>query len=139
MKTARLLIVLLIVLVSVAAFGQSPVIVAQVSVLNQNSRIPPTILVTPVTSGIYRISVYMVASKISTSHWSLGLSWTDEVQDQNTPHFWVQVPANVFSTYSHATQIVRAVAGKPINYSVAGNARGVTYNLFITVEQLESD
>jgi hypothetical protein len=142
MKTARLLVLSLIVLASAAAFAQSPVIVAQVSLLNQQNTIPTTTLVTPATNGVYRVSAYLIGSKYDNQNeWNVGLLWKDEIGQEKTIQNWLIAPNNQIPLYSQAMQILRATAGNPITYHVGvlGTPRGVTYNLFITVEQLESD
>lgn len=140
MKTARLVVFSLMVLVSVAAFGQSPVIVAQVSLRNQGQAIGPTPLLTPPTTGVYRVSAYISSSNApSTGYWSLHIKWVDENALRKSPRHWIEVGTSVLK-YSQGTLIVRAVAGQPIKYDVdQSGPPDFDYNLFITVEQLESD
>jgi hypothetical protein len=138
MPTTRLIVLSLIVLESVAVLAQSPVIVAQVSLRNQNRSIRPTALVTPTTGGVYRISAYMATAKASFhSSWATYLNWTDDYE-----HTFQSVPVTVGGDklYSQAIVIVRGASNVPITYSVGfGGELAQPYDLFITVEQLESD
>jgi len=142
MRLARLLVLAVIVLASASALDQSPVIVAQLTLLNQNNQIPPTVLLTPATHGIYRVSAYMteLATKFTVGTYNLVLNWSDEAGGpEQSPPSWVELPAN---RYSSGTLIVRSVAGKSIQYYVNGSngtKTNFSYNLFITVEQLETD
>jgi hypothetical protein len=137
MKISHLLLPV-VLLFSTAGFAQSsPQIVAQVSLLNQNSATRPTSLFTPVTSGVYRISSYMVASRGTKSVWSLSFGWTDEHRPAAVTDLFV--PNNTTLSDSN-TLVVRAIAGTPIYYKVNRiTSSTITYDLFITVEQLESD
>jgi hypothetical protein len=140
MKLARLLVCSLIVLASAAAFAQSsPQIVAQVSLQNQSADIPRTVLVTPTASGIYRITAYFVSgSNSATGGWGLRLHWKDEDGGRITPIRWADLGrlTHVISV----TYTVRSITGQPIQFSVNGfDSPNFSYNLFITVEQLESD
>ncbi|HZQ68344.1 MAG TPA: hypothetical protein VFA68_07475 [Terriglobales bacterium] len=139
MKRNRLIVLCLIVLASASAFAQSPVIVAQVTLLNQFGKIAPATLLNPTTNGVYRITGYMTVlptDKKPLGKWDPSIVWDDET--------------NIFQTFSwevNPTQrtgqgviVVRTLAGRPIVYYVnGGSATNFNYDLFITVEQLETD
>lgn len=93
---------------------------------------------TPTTSGVYRVSVYLAGGAIApTGKWKARIHWTDEDGARSTPRDWAILGKDQVVS---ATQIIRAIAGRPIVYFV-GRTESPTfsYNLFITVEQLESD
>ena len=116
-----------------------PRVVAKTDVLNQTGQIPPTTLLTPPTSGMFRVSVYetMVAPGDGNS---VQLAWTDEAGGEN---------ANVGNTQYGSTYCVSAagpppcgttlfaVSGTPITYSTSTDSNGGTYDLHIVVERLE--
>jgi hypothetical protein len=138
MKIARLLVLSLIVLPSAAAVGQSsPIIVVQLSLLNQY-RITPTTLFTPTTGGVYRISTYMSRRRgpINTGAWEMGLAWKDGNNAEGADPGYIN---NTISGSANTT-VIRVSAGTPIHYSVHPIAEPTfNYDLYITVEQLESD
>lgn len=115
MRLYRLLVLSLVVMASVTALAQSPVIVAQVSLFSESQSIAPTTLFTPSNSGVYRISAYMFTKNaVNSGYWSLHLKWVDDDNSRETPKFWVQVTSK--PRYSQGSEIVRAVAGQPISY-----------------------
>jgi hypothetical protein len=139
MKLASLFALSLVLLASVAALGQSfPKVVAQDSVLDQSENIEGRTLLTPTKSGVYRVSVYLAGGATEPAgKWKARVHWTDEKGGRSTPRDWAILAK---SQLVSATQIIRAIAGRPIVYFVGRtDSADFTYNLFITVEQLESD
>ncbi|MBA3913083.1 MAG: hypothetical protein H0X25_04330 [Acidobacteriales bacterium] len=142
MKLVCLVVFSLIVLASGAALAlSSPQIVAQASLLNQNSKIVGAPLFTPTTNGAYRVSAYLVVAAFQSQKvWALQINWIDDVQREQTPSGWLQAPSSAMLLNGQATTIVRAIAGQPITFNVwPMNQPKTSYDLFITVEQLESD
>src|SRR5690349_1169923 len=97
-KLAHLFVVLFVIVLSASAFAQTPVIVAQVTVFNQSTKIPPTALVTPALNGVYRVSAYMteLATKQSKGRDVLTLTWSDDSgKEAEAPSTWVNLPNTV--------------------------------------------
>lgn len=112
-----------------------PCIVASISALDQATPVNPTALIAPEASGLFRVTVYMESSPVQGSHWGLSFGYTDDLKTRSTAISQVH-PAQVASF----TDIFRNVAGQPITYAVKGPNSpppGATYDLFITVEQLQ--
>jgi hypothetical protein len=112
-----------------------PCVVASVSLTNQSQRIAPTPIFTPPASGVFRVSAYMSASTgPKNAEWELFVSWTD---DLGLKFSVLDARENGFNDLS---LVVQAVGGQPLLYQTGhtrGGLREMTYNLFITVEQLE--
>jgi hypothetical protein len=111
-----------------------PCEVASVNLTAQTAAIPPTIIFTPTTSGLYRISAYLSTSATTGSVWKYAVTWTDDEKARNSGA--MPVGPGAFGAFSATVQ---SVGGKAISYSVgagAGNSPASTFNLVITVEQL---
>jgi hypothetical protein len=115
-----------------------PRVVAKIDVLNQTGQISPTTLLTPRTSGMFRVSVYetMVAAGDGNS---VQINWTDEAGVQSA-----NVGGTNFFTYCVSQAgpppcgtTLYAVGGTPIIYSTSADSNGGTYDLHIVVERLE--
>jgi len=89
---------------------------------------------TPTTDGLFRVTFYMESIPLTGTLWDLSFKYTDDLKARNTP-VW-QVHGGQIADF---TYIFREVAGQPITYTVAGgnNPPGASYDLFITVEQLQ--
>jgi hypothetical protein len=112
-----------------------PCVVESVSLVDQSSPINTTALVNPLTSGLYRVTYYLESSAIKGSVWGVSFNWTDDVKPHSSGNYVAYAGAS--STY---TFVMRAVAGQPITYAVTegnGNPGGTTFDLFVTVEQLQ--
>lgn len=113
-----------------------PCLVATVSLTDQISPIPQTVLFTSPTGGLFRVTEYLESSRVQGSTWGLTLNWTDDLKTWST---------GVFTTHAGSigsgTWIMRAVTGKPITYSVSTGQQlpppEASFNLFITVEELQ--
>jgi len=126
---------------SVASVLKFPRIVAQAALTGQIGPVPQTTVLTPSTSGFYRVSVYLAeASSPGSDSPELMLYWTDEIGPQQCNQFQCPV-LNPGSPESNASGVllVRAIAGTPIAFSVSGLSGGSLprYNVFVTVEQLQ--
>jgi hypothetical protein len=111
-----------------------PCEVASVTLTAQTAAIPPTVIFTPTTAGLYRISAYLSTSATKSSVWKYAFTWTDDEKARNSGA--QPVGPGTFSAFSASVQ---SAAGQQITYSVgagAGNPPGSTFNLVITVEQL---
>jgi hypothetical protein len=83
-----------------------------------------------------------LATKQTKGRDVLTLTWSDDSgKEAEAPSTWVNLPNTVGGGfYAQNTIIVRVAAGQPITYSVqVGANTNFSYNLFITVEQLETD
>ena len=137
----RYLVALFLFGLSVSGFAQTqctafPCVVATVSLTNQSQNILKTPIFTPTTSGVFRINTYVTAShgNSNNAEWFVYLGWTDDLGAKS----WTLNAYENTSNAPNTTFAVEDIAGQPIFYrtkSVRG--AGVTYSLFITVEQLQ--
>lgn len=121
-----------------------PRVVAQVALKGQTGPIAQTTLLTPQTDGLYRISAYVattVPSPPGTSNggWGVILGWTDDAgaEQYTLPEaYCVGVPPGASGG---GDRVVEDNAGMPLTFAVAldGFETGSTYELFLTVEQLQ--
>jgi hypothetical protein len=113
-----------------------PQIIASIAVTDQTAPTPFIPIVTPVASGMYRISAYIETSGLihCTNAWQAQIQWTDDVGARavlNTS----QASNSCASSFTAVT--VRGAAGMPIAYKVRATGGPTTpYDLYITVEQL---
>ena len=110
-----------------------PCEVASVTFTAQTAAIPPTVIFTPTTAGLYRVSAYLSTSPTAGSVWKYALTWTDDEKARNSGA--QPVGPGTFGAFSVTVQ---SVGGKAISYSVGAgsNPPGASFNLVITVEQL---
>jgi len=112
-----------------------PCVVASVSLTNQTTTVTLATLFTPAADGLYRISVYMSTSPTKGSTWAYALLWTDDNKARNSGR--QQLSPGAFSSFNAP---VRSLAGQSMSYSISAGQSippGASYNVFITVEQLE--
>jgi hypothetical protein len=143
MKKA-LAVLAVMLLVSIVAFNSTesrsslPIVIATKGFRNQTSSISPITLITPNTSGAYRVSFYSNSSNSAGGYFpEVFLSWTDDYG------IWQgQIGGGGGSTASVAWAsgniIVRNLAGQPIQVSTVENPneQGV-YNLIVVVEKIQ--
>lgn len=115
-----------------------PCIVATVTLMDQSAAIPNTPIFTPSANGIFRITAYLstTASTNKGARWSILTGWTDE----NGFRYGYGDAFSGGSDANTATSVARDLAGQPLLYSTRLYQTGgtpMTYNLFITVEQLQ--
>lgn len=116
---------------------QYPIIIRQISLENQTVTSPLVHLFTPTTSGLYRLSGYMNASTQSSGSACPLFTWFDEVGSQLAIF---SGPAGICATAGAeiaATAVVHARANEPVNLNTSLEGFTGTYNVFITVEQLQ--
>lgn len=112
-----------------------PCVVATVSLTDQASPTGPIALVTPTTGGLYQLIYYLESERVKGSVWGVTFAWTDDLKTNSSGLF--QVAAGNASTYTYN---MRGVAGQPITYAISrgqGNPGGNTYNIFISVVQIQ--
>jgi hypothetical protein len=138
----RSLLVLFVLALSLRGFAQAqcaafPCVVASVSLFDQTQSISNVPLYTPATNGIFRLSFYITSTpaRNDTFSWGIGFGWTDSLKKR-------QNPLSSTRTGFYGMQpvlIVQDIAGQPLTYNLHadGNVEPSTYNLFITVEQLQ--
>jgi hypothetical protein len=131
-----------------------PKVVAKVAITGRTTAIPIKTLLTPTANGLYRVSAYSVVTvpNGNTAFWHLKLNWTDDYGSENCYNGTVSgVTCSLLAINSNwenygeyrwghqGAWVVRANAGTPLSYSMVdvGGATGSTYDLFLTVEQLE--
>jgi hypothetical protein len=133
-------VLVLFLLLCVPVFAQSPKIVAHVDLINQTNTIPATALLTPPSSGLYRVSAYMDVTSYtqSGSIWYLNIGWTDTAGHRSKQFAVQQTPNHNGPTWAEGTVVAGDVAGRPLNYSVTLDGEDYApFDLFITVEQLQ--
>ena len=129
----RSLVVLFVLALSLTGFAQAecaafPCVVASVALTDQTTPAEVPIF-TPTESGLFRISFYFIQG----ARWILGFDWTDGHRLQSFK--WYQGPVN---QPIGTSLVVRGVAGRPLSYRVRKSQDNQgTYDLFITVEQLQ--
>jgi hypothetical protein len=127
-----------------SSFGQSapkltsPKIVATFQRLGLTADLPPTTIYTPKNWGTFRVSIVMVdtVSNDRDGLWVGELQFTNGAGDEPFAAFSVLLQTQRPQT-AVADFPIRAAAGKPIKFSVAGyRTEGTKYNVWIVVEQL---
>lgn len=114
-----------------------PCVVASVSLTNQSQKALQIPLFTPSSDGLYRVSAYMRTSTGTNQRasWQLTLGWTDELGTN------VSGSSIGPDSFLPITLVVRDIGGQPLAYSVkphgGGQGVGMTYDLFVTVEQVQ--
>jgi hypothetical protein len=123
--------------------GQSAIIVKQVALTNQTAFIPPTVLVTPNSNALYRVSAYfevLSRSQGQCDSFYLNLGWTDASPSGNGRRTLMLRDCSVLQDSDQMTVVASDLAGKPLGYSVKDANRvppAVPFNVYITVEQLQ--
>lgn len=133
---------LLVLLCSLAAYGQKQPqwrVVKSVSLLDQTEPISDTILFTPPTIGVYRLSGYMAGTNLqSGTALEFYISWTDVSGTPGSSSIVVQnqIPSGTINPTVFAVR-----PGTPVVYHVQATPPpvGYTYILVFTVEKLQSD
>jgi hypothetical protein len=128
--------------------NSTPTIIKKVVLSNQTAVIPTTTLITPGTTGLFRISAYM--TQIATAQGgptTFNLGWSDDAGQETS---WVAEPPIVQQTdavpplswgqnYEGGpgnTVTIEGVAGQPITFWTANSSSVGTYSLYIVVERL---
>jgi hypothetical protein len=126
-----------------------PRVVAKVRLTNLTQPIPSTTILNVPRTGLYRVSSYMAMTMPVTNSqdsWCLFLNWTDEVgveSNQFSGLLLSNVPPIDYATSFYGNfqppLPIEAIAGTPITYYTFGptDGSGGTYELFITVEQVQ--
>jgi hypothetical protein len=112
-----------------------PFITTNIALINQNTDLGPTILSTPVTTGVYRVSIYLVDTVVGTVTITANLFWTDDGQAETASTSPLLLTA---LGYTSSTFYIEATAGNAISYSLT-NIGGYTtdkYSIYITLERL---
>jgi len=151
MKRVPLALPLLLIVTCAIASGQNasrpkpgpadfPTMVASLSLTSQTAAVPPTVLFTPTSNGLFRISVDMIVTQakkknFGNAYWRGILEWTDAVPEKRIgPMVSLDAPGDhgQGETYTFA-----AAAGQPVTFSVRGNRHGQSsYDVFLVVEQV---
>ena len=126
---------------SYVAIPSTPTIVAQVALTNQSATILPTPILTPQSSGVYRISENALSRDQNcvnaSSLLSSTLDWVDDVGPRSVFSTATLPGGGLFMNWVFSwTVIVKASAGAPIAYEIP-QVNCKPYDLFITVEQLQ--
>ena len=124
-------------LVAYVAISAAPNIVAQVSFVNQTSGIPLTTLVTPQSSGLFRISGTVEGpSACVAAIYGVYLYWTD---DTGSDQGYIVTPSSAaMGNLYLLSAVVRDLNGAPLSNEVFSyNVECSPYSLFFTVEQLQ--
>lgn len=126
----------------VPAFAQE-ITSASVDLTGQHANIATATLFTPVTSGLYRVSAYIIVTTVSSPGSTLPsvtIGWTDK--DNATPQTIVLTPTNAgntLTTYQQASCVIDAVTAVAITYATGSYASGgvaMNYALHLRIEAL---
>jgi hypothetical protein len=118
-----------------------PQIVAQVHLTGQTAPIPPTTLLVPKKDGLYRVSAYLVDTRIGKPLTVLcfSMTWTDDAGAETSGP--IPFDGQYGSQFTPWSTTMRVNAGTPLSYSATDNDCHVgpvyTYEVFFTVERLE--
>jgi hypothetical protein len=123
---------------SYVAISASANVVAQVALTNQTTNIPLTTLLTPQTTGLYRVSGYMGCSGNALNAAEFELSWTGPAGSANLSTLGAvsNCAGDGATTWNYT---VADTKGSPLSYEVGGAITfpPFSYNIFFTVERLE--
>jgi hypothetical protein len=117
-----------------------PTIVAQVALTGQTASIPKTTLLTPKRNGLYRISLYAVpTATVGESAVDFQFMYGDDAgQEFITFSILANSVIGCVGNGCSFTSIARDNAGVPLTfYAAVPSDSQITYDLFITVEQLQ--
>ncbi len=139
MKKISYCLLLAVLSVCKTSLAQSPMIVAQLSFLNQTTPVPPTPLVTPTGNAFYRVSVYAEVTKTDQTGSSMCITfgWTDNVTERSqVVKVWTSPEAG--PQWAYSTILTQVIGGQPLTYSgqKCGGEQAEPMDVFITVEQL---
>ncbi len=126
---------------SYVAITSTPTIVAQVALTNQSATILPTTILSPQSSGVYRISENALSRDQNcvndSSLLTTALTWADDVRPRSVFSAPTLPGGALFMNWVFSwTVIIKASAGTPITYEI-DQVNCKPYDLFITVEQLQ--
>jgi hypothetical protein len=116
------------------AISAAPNIVAQLALTNQTASIQGTII-TPTQNGLYRFSVAMLGIGNNCGPGGVGVGWSDDGggRGANSTGGGAYEQNGIVSWYA----IARANAGSPLSYATNYSGSCTSYELYITVEQLQ--
>jgi len=134
----------------------SATIVKRIALNNLSQPIPTTTIFPPGTSGLFRISVYIVQVVPSQNQqiqqvWTYHLNWQDSAGAESTLQvaglvqgYSLNTPPTAWARpyYDYGTpgnvSVFQAVAGQPVTYSVSadGLGDGGEYSLAFVIERL---
>ena len=142
MKVIRFL-AMVVIASSASAFAQCaafPCVVASISLTNQSQAVKSAPMFTPTVAGVFRISGYVSTSAgtNSSAEWAVYLGWTDNHGPKQL--LYGATHQNASDAASPIT--VQDVAGQPLLYQTVlygggQGSGGMTYDLFLVVEQLQ--
>ena len=110
-----------------------PCIVASISLTSQTEAVSQVPIYTPATDGLFRVVYYEEVSQTGFGTWVFTWSWTDDLKTESQD--MIQLSQGGYANYG--VTAIRAVAGRPITYTVTHRFGGGSYNLFATVEQMQ--
>ena len=111
--------------------------ITSVKLTAQPSAIGTTTLFTPTSTGVFRVSVYIVDTAAgSAGTVSATIGWTDDEQAQTISTS--TVPLATLGAFTQSTFFIEATSGNAITYSTAfaGAIGSPMYSLYVTVERL---
>jgi hypothetical protein len=123
----------------------SPLIVAKVTLTNQATIIPQTVIFTPPQSGLYRVSPYMaLMTSPITCCWFFDFFWTDEGGAHEASGMMTLgensccgYGLDAISSDVPGSFTFRAVAGQPVSYDISGGGGNAgPYALYLVIERL---
>ena len=142
---------LVVVLLTLVAIGNAQgTVIKKGKLKNQTAPIPETVIVTPTTDGLFRLSLYASVTTIdisSKAYWYVNVFWTDDFGSQAAANILWGLPqwGGQFinpaggATIGGVESVFEAKAGTPISYSVTqtSGSDSSAYSLYYTLERLE--
>src|SRR5262249_46252492 len=143
-------LLLMVIILSGIGVAQSPAkngpveglprIVARMKLTNQSDTVPPTVIFTPKSSGLFRVSIDLILTSRNQGtdvlFWFANMDWTDVTREHS-----VLTSVNtqkVGSGGGGRTLSFSAKAGTPVRFytTVNGDATGSAYDVFLVIERL---
>jgi hypothetical protein len=127
----------------------TPVILARGKMLNQTAPIPSTTILTPATTGLFRLSIYATVTTIdssSQSSWGILPQWTDDAATQYAGGILIgygsvlgQFESQGDAQIGGVSTSFEAKAGTPITISTYQNGPpdSSVYAMYYVLERLE--
>lgn len=117
-----------------------PTTVAKQSFLNQTEAVPPTVLFTPESNNLYRVSLYICTGSQPPPVWDVFalIRYTDDFDSVFFPARVdiISNPGVPVILRDSRTILIEAKAGTPITIETGVYGSFPPYNLYVTVEEI---
>ncbi|SRR5216683_4248429 len=129
---------------NVSAYVPSTSGLSPINLPGQTANIPTTLILTPASSALYRITAYMIVTTVdgvSSTLPRLVITWTD--QDNSNSQTFTLLPTNngnSLTTFQQSTMEISALSGGSIQYATTGYASNtpatMNYALRVRIEAM---